>query len=127
MRISDWSSDVCSSDLICAGLEAIAAGDGANTILIHDAARPFVDGGVVSRLIAALEHAQGVVPVLPVVDTLLRGGRNIDRTALVRVQTPQAFRFSAILSPHRAWPGHSPTVDADSASAADLPFDDCSG
>src|SRR3546814_1442338 len=109
MRISDWSSDVCSSDLICAGLEAIAAGDGANTILIHDAARPFVDGGVVSRLIAALEHAQGAVPVLPVVDTLLRGGRNIDRTGLVCVQTHQALRFADSLVAYRPWICDDPT------------------
>lgn len=110
-----------------AGLEAIAAGNGANTILIHDAARPFVDGGVMSRLIAALEHAQGAVPVLPVVDTLLRGGRNIDRTGLVRVQTPQAFRFADILAAHRAWTGVDPTDDAEVARAAGLTVAEVAG
>src|SRR3546814_11712876 len=74
-----------------AGLEAIAAGDGANTILIHDAARPFVDGGVVSRLIAAPENAQGAVRVPSVGDTMLRGGRNIDPTGLFRGEQTHAY------------------------------------
>ena len=42
-------------------------------VLIHDGARPFIDAGVVSRTIAALETAAGVVPAVPVSDTLKRG------------------------------------------------------
>jgi 2-C-methyl-D-erythritol 4-phosphate cytidylyltransferase/2-C-methyl-D-erythritol 2,4-cyclodiphosphate synthase len=107
------------------GLEAIAAGGGADRILIHDAARPFLPPQVVDRLHEALDHAHGAVPVLPVVDTLARNsgglGDPVDRSALVRVQTPQAFRFDAILAAHCGWSGEEDaTDDAQVARAAGL-------
>ena len=91
-----------------AGLESIAATCGAARILIHDAARPFLPGVVIDRLLGALGEAEGAIPVLPVADTLVRGmdGRMADgvpRDALFRVQTPQAFRFDTILAAHQAW------------------------
>src|SRR3546814_14318547 len=58
--------------------------------------------------------------VLPVVDTIIRDGVNIDRAGLMRVQTPQAFRFDSILAAHRAWTGSEPTDDAEVARAAGL-------
>ncbi len=106
------------------GLEALAAGGGADQVLIHDAARPFLPAAVVDRLRGALAGAEGAVPVLPVVDTLARReqelGDVVDRTGLVRVQTPQAFRFGAILAAHRAWSGGAATDDAQIARAAGL-------
>jgi 2-C-methyl-D-erythritol 4-phosphate cytidylyltransferase/2-C-methyl-D-erythritol 2,4-cyclodiphosphate synthase len=91
-----------------AGLEAIAAAGGADIVLIHDAARPFLPGAVIDRLLAALDDATGAIPALPVADTLVHGdgaimGEGVDRAALHRVQTPQAFRFDTILAAHRAW------------------------
>jgi 2-C-methyl-D-erythritol 4-phosphate cytidylyltransferase/2-C-methyl-D-erythritol 2,4-cyclodiphosphate synthase len=107
------------------GLERIAAEGGAARILIHDAARPFMRSAVVERLQAALEETPGAVPVLPVVDTLAQGGSAlgdpVDRSALVRVQTPQAFRFDDILAAHRGWNGGADaTDDAQVARAAGL-------
>ena len=97
------------------GLEAIAADGGADLVLVHDAARPFLPGRVVERLVAALEEHEGAVPVLPVVDSLARGdeslGDSVDRANLVRVQTPQAFRFDAILDAHRSWTGAAEVTD----------------
>lgn len=100
-----------------AGLEAIAAEGGANRVLIHDAARPFLSAAVIDRLIAALETDPGAVPALPVADTLARGievlGETVPRDGLWRVQTPQAFHFAAILDAHRRWPeGEEATDDA---------------
>jgi 2-C-methyl-D-erythritol 4-phosphate cytidylyltransferase/2-C-methyl-D-erythritol 2,4-cyclodiphosphate synthase len=91
-----------------AGLEAIAAAGGADRALIHDAARPFLPGAVVDRLLEALDEAQGAIPVLPVADTLVRGANGtmsdgVARDGLFRVQTPQAFRFDTILAAHRGW------------------------
>ena len=96
------------------GLEAIG---GAVRVLIHDAARPFIPAAVIDRLIGALDQAKGAVPALAVADTMAGGGSElgdtIDRSALVRVQTPQAFDFAAILAAHRAWPaGEEATDDA---------------
>lgn len=99
-----------------AGLEAIAAQGGAAQVLIHDAARPFLPAAVVDRLLNALETVSGAVPVLPVADTLVRSdsgraGDLVDRSALVRVQTPQAFRFDSILAAHRGWDGSREATD----------------
>jgi 2-C-methyl-D-erythritol 4-phosphate cytidylyltransferase/2-C-methyl-D-erythritol 2,4-cyclodiphosphate synthase len=58
-----------------------------------------------------------------VADTLAKRdatlGEVVDRNALVRVQTPQAFRFGDIMTSHRAWQAeHEPTDDAQMARAA---------
>ncbi len=69
----------------------------AAVILVHDAARPLVDEGVVQRLLEALAGGfDGAVPVLPLADTVKRLAAGVvtetlDRTDLVTVQTPQAF------------------------------------
>ena len=75
-------------------------------VLIHDAARPDCPVQVVERLLAALADAPGAIPVLPIVDSVIRtSGQRDDRDQLRRVQTPQAFRFADILAAHRAWDG----------------------
>ena len=89
-----------------AGLEALAAA-APSSVLIHDAARPFVDAPLITRVIASLEAHDGALPCLPVTDTLKRasGGRitgTVERDQLWRAQTPQGFRFAAILAAHRA-------------------------
>ena len=106
------------------GLEAIAAAGGADIVLIHDAARPFLPRAVVERLVAALESNDGAVPALPLVDTIARVGETlgetVSREGLVRVQTPQAFRFAPILAAHRAYESSGATDDAQIARAAGL-------
>jgi 2-C-methyl-D-erythritol 4-phosphate cytidylyltransferase/2-C-methyl-D-erythritol 2,4-cyclodiphosphate synthase len=101
-------------DSVRAGLEALGA-QVPDRVLIHDAARPFTPPGVIDRLLAALDEADGAVPVMPVVDSLARAhgelGDPVDRAGIVRVQTPQAFRFDAILAAHRTWPSHIEATD----------------
>ncbi|MGL4541845.1 MAG: 2-C-methyl-D-erythritol 4-phosphate cytidylyltransferase, partial [Polymorphobacter sp.] len=111
-----------------AGLEAIAADGGAEIILIHDAARPFVPHAMVDRLLAALAVQPAATPALAVVDSLRRGTdglveASIDRAGLWRVQTPQGFGFDAILAAHRraaADPGFAASDDVEVAHAAGL-------
>ncbi len=96
-------------DSVRCGLEALAAAE-PQSVLIHDAARPDLPRAVIERLLKALIEHPGAIPVLPVVDSLAvdNGGvmsGKADREALRRVQTPQAFRFDAILAAHRAWQG----------------------
>jgi 2-C-methyl-D-erythritol 4-phosphate cytidylyltransferase/2-C-methyl-D-erythritol 2,4-cyclodiphosphate synthase len=110
---------------VLAGLEAIATIPPTH-VLIHDAARPFLPPAVIDRLIAALDEVPGAVPTLPVVDTLVRIdaaelGDTVSRDGLARVQTPQGFRFDAILAAHRAWDALAePTDDAQVARQAGL-------
>jgi 2-C-methyl-D-erythritol 4-phosphate cytidylyltransferase / 2-C-methyl-D-erythritol 2,4-cyclodiphosphate synthase len=105
-------------DSVRAGLEAIKA----DRVLIHDAARPVIPAEVIDRLLVALETSPAAVPVLPVADTLARNdgqlGDIVDRSSLVRVQTPQAFRYDAIMTAHRKWSGAIATDDAQMARAA---------
>ena len=103
------------------GLERLAA-LGAERVLIHDAARPLVSAGLIGLTLAALDRHAGAVPALPVTDTLKQaapsGGqlavieRTVGREGLWRVQTPQAFRFDAILTAHRAHADREATDDA---------------
>jgi 2-C-methyl-D-erythritol 4-phosphate cytidylyltransferase / 2-C-methyl-D-erythritol 2,4-cyclodiphosphate synthase len=109
-------------DSVRSGLEAIAGDGSAATVFIHDAARPLLPLDVLDRLFAALETAPCVVPVLPVNDTLAHGGDAlgdvVERSTLVRVQTPQAARFDAAMTSHQAWNGGVATDDAQMFRAA---------
>lgn len=96
--------------------KALAAVESAERILIHDAARPDLPLPVIERLLAALEHHPGAIPVLPVIDSLSVENDGVmsgtaPREQLRRVQTPQAFRFDAIFRAHQDW--------QDEASAGD--------
>lgn len=94
------------------GLEAIAKAGGADIVLIHDAARPFLPPAVVDRLLAACGAHDGAIPALSVTDSLARkDGSSVARDDFVHVQTPQAFRFDAILAAHRRWKGADTATD----------------
>lgn len=76
-------------------------------VLVHDAARPFVSGAVIDRVLDALEEVPGAIPGLPIADTLKRAGGlgseitgTEDRSTLFRAQTPQGFHFNTLLEAH---------------------------
>jgi 2-C-methyl-D-erythritol 4-phosphate cytidylyltransferase/2-C-methyl-D-erythritol 2,4-cyclodiphosphate synthase len=89
-----------------AGLEALAA-DKPEIVLIHDAARPFVTSGLISRAIDAAGRTGAAIPAIAVTDTIKLTGATGDveatpeRARLRIAQTPQAFRFEIILDAHR--------------------------
>jgi 2-C-methyl-D-erythritol 4-phosphate cytidylyltransferase/2-C-methyl-D-erythritol 2,4-cyclodiphosphate synthase len=93
-------------DSVRAGLEALLPHE-PDIVLVHDAARPVIPAGTIPALLAALAEAPGAIPGAPVADTLKRVERGlitqtVPRTGLFRAQTPQAFRFPALLAAHRA-------------------------
>jgi 2-C-methyl-D-erythritol 4-phosphate cytidylyltransferase/2-C-methyl-D-erythritol 2,4-cyclodiphosphate synthase len=94
------------------------------SIMIHDAARPFLSAAVMDRLIAALEESDSAVPALAIVDSLSRCDSHflqetVERNGLYRIQTPQAFRHEVIFDAHRRWnPAEPATDDARMAMAA---------
>ncbi len=80
-------------------------------VLIHDAARPFVDAPLIDRVVAAIGERQAALPALPVAETLKRGADDlvlgtVARDGLYSAQTPQGFPFwpihAAHLKAHRA-------------------------
>ena len=108
------------ADSVRAGLSQVAG----DVVLVHDAARPFCPPAVIDRLLAPLELFDGAAPVLAVGDTLARAGdrieASVDRSGLVRVQTPQAFRLSALRRAYGSWTGQTPTDETTVARAAGL-------
>ena len=98
-----------------AGLAALD-GPQDEPVLVHDAARPFLSGEVIARVLAALETADGALAALPVADSLRRGEDHVtgsvDREGLWRAQTPQAFRRDALVRAFAAWSGPEPTDEA---------------
>lgn len=109
------------ADSVRAGLRAVCG----DAVLVHDAARPFCPAAVVDRLLASLEFFPGAAPVLPIADTLARAsetlGEPLDRASAVRVQTPQAFRLSALRSAYEAWKGPAPIDETSVVRAAGMP------
>jgi len=110
-------------DSVRAGLEALAR-EAPSAVLIHDAARPFVKPELISRVIDGLDAHQGALPCLPVTDTLkwISHGRVIgtaERDQLWRAQTPQGFKFDAILAAHRAAIKEPARVFTDDAGVAE--------
>ena len=88
-----------------AGLEALKQSQ-PEIVLVHDAARPFCTAGLVSRAISACAKTGAAIPTLEVSDTIKsvdeRGFVTVthDRARLRRVQTPQAFAYTALLDAH---------------------------
>lgn len=96
-----------------AGLGAVAdsIGSGHVTLVaIHDAARPFVRGELLERLLTAAAAHGGSVPAMAVgAPFLVRLGDDVAQPtevvwtdALRRVQTPQAFEAVGLLAAYRA-------------------------
>ena len=89
-----------------AGLEALA-GERPDVVLIHDAARPFVSQALISRAIEAADRTGAAIPAIAVADTIKQVdvAGNIaatpERAQLRVAQTPQAFKYDAILEAHR--------------------------
>jgi 2-C-methyl-D-erythritol 4-phosphate cytidylyltransferase len=94
-------------DSVQAGLLALPPG--VTHVVIHDAARPLATAGLARAVLDRLARgdADGVVPVVPVRDTIKRvdGDRvveTVDRAHLAAVQTPQGFALEILLAAHRA-------------------------
>lgn len=88
-----------------AGLKALKA-NAPHHVLIHDGARPFISDETITGVIQALHQAEGAIAALPVSDTLKRANDaqgiedTVPREGLWRAQTPQGFRFEAIVAVH---------------------------
>jgi 2-C-methyl-D-erythritol 4-phosphate cytidylyltransferase len=112
-----------------------ATGEAVDAVLVHDAARPLTPPEVVARVLAALaDGARAVVPVLPVMDTvvvidddgLVTGA--VPRSPLRRVQTPQGFDRATLVSAYAALEdGAELTDDASVVRAAGVPVHTVAG
>jgi 2-C-methyl-D-erythritol 4-phosphate cytidylyltransferase/2-C-methyl-D-erythritol 2,4-cyclodiphosphate synthase len=96
-------------DSVAAGLRALPPS--CSLVLVHDSARPFASAALATRLLLRLEEergngASGVIPGLPVIDTIKRVDgdgaclETPERASLRAVQTPQAFLRAALEEAH---------------------------
>lgn len=93
-------------------------------VLIHDAARPFVQAALIQRCLTGLGSAAGAIPAVAVTDTLKQAdnGQIIDtisRDGLWQAQTPQAFHYQAI---YAAYQKAQPILDSLTDDAAVAEF-----
>ena len=112
-RLADGG--VTRADSVRSGL-AVLGGPVTRAVLVHDAARPLLREAVIVRVLAALEDADGALPTLPVADSLRRATDGVmagavDREALWRAQTPQGFRYGALVDAYAAWPEDEVATD----------------
>lgn len=81
-------------------------GQDKDIVLIHDAARPLVSSQLISNCIQSCQNADGVLPVIPVKDTIYfsKDGNQIDdllnRSCLWAGQAPEAFHFGKYIKAH---------------------------
>ncbi|CAO4168910.1 bifunctional 2-C-methyl-D-erythritol 4-phosphate cytidylyltransferase/2-C-methyl-D-erythritol 2,4-cyclodiphosphate synthase [Methylorubrum populi] len=96
---------------VAAGLEGLARSGQPDLVLVHDAARPFVDDALIARAVSAGAEHGAAVPGVAVSDTIKlveeiapgigRVHETPAREKLRAVQTPQSFRFGPLLDAHR--------------------------
>ncbi|HEY2804903.1 MAG TPA: 2-C-methyl-D-erythritol 4-phosphate cytidylyltransferase [Gemmatimonadales bacterium] len=88
-------------------------------VLVHDAARPFVDAGIIDRVLQVASLGAAAVPAVPLADTIKETDtaglvvRTVPRERLVAVQTPQAFPRQMLETAHQraGGDGKSPATD----------------
>lgn len=105
--------------------ESVAAGLAAlwgdvTTVLVHDAARALTPPAVIDAVAAAVVGDAGVVPSLPVVDTLKRVADGlvtgaVDRAELAAAQTPQGFPRALLEAAYETAVAHGAEYTDDAA------------
>jgi 2-C-methyl-D-erythritol 4-phosphate cytidylyltransferase len=94
------------SDSVRNGLEDLP--QEAEIVVVHDAARPLATMQMFDAVVREARAGHAAAPALPVVDTLKRIDHSgavtetVDRTGLVRIQTPQAFPRAMLERAHEA-------------------------
>jgi 2-C-methyl-D-erythritol 4-phosphate cytidylyltransferase/2-C-methyl-D-erythritol 2,4-cyclodiphosphate synthase len=108
-------------DSVAKGLAALSRE--VDVVLVHDAARPFVTGEVVERVIAAATERGAAVPAVRVPDTVKRVEDGVvlatlDRRILRAAQTPQGFRPDVLRRAYEALGNETVTDDAQAVELA---------
>jgi 2-C-methyl-D-erythritol 4-phosphate cytidylyltransferase len=106
---------------VAAALGVLATHGGpVDAVVVHDVARPLATAALFDAVLDGLAVADGVVPGIPVSDTIKRVRRGVVaetllRDELVAVQTPQAFRRAALERAHAAARGDGVEATDDAA------------
>lgn len=66
-------------------------------VLVHDAARCFIDTGTIRRVLEGLKTSDAVVPCVRPKSTIRTSSGTLNRDELYEVQTPQGFRTETLV------------------------------
>jgi len=106
-------------DSIFNGLTAISG----DVVMIHDAARPFVDEAIINRNLEKIKTVDALITCVPCKDTIKRFEGDVvhetlERSKLINVQTPQTFKRESLLKAYDFMRQHK-TIVTDDASLAE--------
>jgi len=95
--------------------------DETGVVLVHDAARPLVEPGLISAVVRATAEHGAAIPIVPVAETLKRiegdrVGATVERTGLGAAQTPQGARRDLLRAAFLRFPADGPETFTDEAS-----------
>jgi 2-C-methyl-D-erythritol 4-phosphate cytidylyltransferase / 2-C-methyl-D-erythritol 2,4-cyclodiphosphate synthase len=106
-----------------AGLSALDRSDPdeRGVVLVHDAARPFVDAALIDAVVQAASSHGAAIPVVPIAETLKRidgdlVGATVERSGLGAAQTPQGVRRDLLRAAWARFPANGPTTFTDEAA-----------
>jgi len=104
-------------DSVAAGLARCA---GHEIVCVHDGARPLAPPSLFGEVVEAARADGAAIAAIPTVDTIKQVARNhvvdtLDRSTLVAVQTPQAFRYELLRRAHDRATDEKAQADDDAA------------
>lgn len=85
------------------GLKSFSNLKNEDIVLIHDAARPMVQRADIEAILSVMSNKDIPAATLatPVTDSLLKDGNAVERDNMWAIQTPQAFRYGALMAAHQ--------------------------
>lgn len=103
-------------DSVYNGLKVL--GPDTDIVVIHDGARPLVEGAIIQESIEAAQEYGAAIAAIPLKDTIKKSRKDffinetLNREEIWRAQTPQTFRYDIILSAyHQAYKDKFFTTD----------------
>ena len=112
-----WLGGALRSDSVKCGLKALSSDT--KLVLVHDAARPFIDSSVIDRLLASLKKNKSAIVGVPVKFTVKKVDRKSlkiketpARDLLWEAQTPQGFHKDVLVKAHAKKSKEEATDDA---------------
>ncbi|MBN2190638.1 MAG: 2-C-methyl-D-erythritol 4-phosphate cytidylyltransferase [Candidatus Aureabacteria bacterium] len=87
-------------DSVFNALNSVSAGT--DLVAVHDAARPFVTGALIEKLVKSMDGHDGVIPGVKILQTVKQIDKasyvvkTLDRDFIVEIQTPQVFKYRVL-------------------------------
>lgn len=96
-----------------------------DNVIIHDSARPLISASTITNMLVQVSKYKAVTLATSLSDTIIKKNGNyydvvVPREELLRIETPQAFKYNLILRAHRNALAHEITNASDDAQLVKL-------